>query len=131
MTRGEARVALNDMHTRAQQEVQKNVQRADTVFYSINPGGESIRLNVVSMRAENGMKSIADSTGGSAFVPNTDEDLEKVFKQIAAELHAQYLLQYYSNDESPTGKFIPIKVSLTAQKPYGVRARQGYYSRKH
>jgi len=124
MTRGEQRIALNDMHHKSQQDVQKNVQRADTVFYSINPSGESIRLNVISTRAENGMQAIADATGGTAFVPNTDQDLEKVFRQIAAELHAQYLLQYYSSDESPTGKFIPIKVTLTSQARYGVRARQ-------
>jgi len=130
MTRGETRIALNELHRRSQQDVQKNVQRADTVFYSINPSGESIRLNVVSTRAEDGMKVIADATGGTAFVPNTDQDLEKVFRQIAAELHAQYLLQYYSSDESPTGKFIPIKVTLPSQAQYGIRARQGYYAKK-
>jgi Ca-activated chloride channel family protein len=82
------------------------------------------------MRAENGMESTAQATGGTAFVPNTDQDLERVFRQIAAELRAQYLLQYYSNDESPTGKFIPIKVTLPAQSQLRIRARQGYYAKK-
>lgn len=131
MTRAEARSGLNDLHRKAIQDVQRAVQRADTVFYSINPSGESIRLNQISMRAENGMESTAQATGGTAFVPNTDQDLERVFRQIAAELRAQYLLQYYSNDESPTGKFIPIKVTLPAQSQLRIRARQGYYSKKH
>jgi Ca-activated chloride channel family protein len=129
-TRSEMRRSLDDMHQKAQADVQRSVQRADTVFYSINPGGESIRLNVISTRAENGMQMIATATGGSAFVPNTDQELEHVFRQIAAELRAQYLLQYYSNDESPAGKFLPIKVSLPAQPQLRVKARQGYYARK-
>jgi Ca-activated chloride channel family protein len=131
MTKAAAMTGRNDMHRRAVQNVQRAVQRADTVFYSINPSGESIRLNQISMRAENGMESTAQATGGTAFVPNTDQDLERVFRQIAAELRAQYLLQYYSNDESPTGKFIPIKVTIPAQSQLRIRARQGYYAKKH
>jgi Ca-activated chloride channel homolog len=125
-----AHATLDALHHRAQLDVQRAVQRADTVFFSINPSGDSIRLNVVSTRAQNGMQSIADATGGSSFVPNTDQDLERVFRQIAAELRAQYLLQYYSNDESPAGKFIPLKVSLPAQPQMKVRARLGYYAKK-
>lgn len=125
-----AHATLDALHHRAQLDVQRVVQRADTVFFSINPSGDSIRLNVVSTRAQNGMQSIADATGGSSFVPNTDQDLERVFKQIAAELRAQYLLQYYSNDESPAGKFIPLKVRLPAQPQMKVRARLGYYAKK-
>ena len=30
----------------------REVQQADTIFYSINPGGQSIRLNSVSMRGQ-------------------------------------------------------------------------------
>jgi Ca-activated chloride channel family protein len=125
-----AHATLDALHHRAQLDVQRVVQRADTVFFSINPSGDSIRLNVVSTRAQNGMQALADATGGSSFVPNTDQDLERVFKQIAAELRAQYLLQYYSNDESPTGKFVPLKVSLPAQPQMRVRARLGYYAKK-
>jgi len=122
--------SLDNLHLRAQQEVQRSVQRADTVFYSINPAGGSIRLNKISTRAQNGMQTIADATGGSSFVPNTDKDLERVFSQIESELRAQYLLQYYSNDQSPIGKFVPIKVAVPARPDLRVRARLGYYQKK-
>ena len=121
---------LQARHARAVEDVQRGVQRADVVFYSINPGGPSVRLNEISTRAQNGMRLVADSTGGTAYVPAKSADLETVFRQIAAELRAQYLLQYYSNSDAPPGKFLKIKVATPARPELRVRARQGYYSKK-
>jgi Ca-activated chloride channel family protein len=112
---------------RAVLEVEKAVQQADAAFYSINPGGQSIRLNEISMRSQNAMQSIAEATGGSAYVPDSDKDLERVFSEVAAELRGQYLLQYYSNSQSPGGQFRTIKVALPSHPEVRVRARQGYY----
>jgi len=112
---------------RAVLEVEKAVQQADAAFYSINPGGQSVRLNEISMRAQTAMQSIAEATGGSAYVPDSDKDLERVFSEVAAELRGQYLLQYYSNSQSPGGQFRTIKVALPSHPEVRVRARQGYY----
>ena len=125
-----ARRDLQSRHARAVQAVQRDVQRADAVFYSINPGGPSVRLNEISSRAQSGMQQLAESTGGTAYMPDRAEDLERIFRQIAAELRAQYLLQYYSNSNAPNGKFLRIKVGTTARPDLRVRARQGYYVRK-
>jgi Ca-activated chloride channel homolog len=104
------------------------VQRADAVFYSINPSGEALKLNKISTRGQVGMSTIATATGGSAFVPEYTENLEAVFQQIAAELRAQYLLQYYSKSEAASGTFLPIQVSTPRLSGNKIRARQGYYS---
>jgi Ca-activated chloride channel family protein len=111
-------------------EVQREVQKAEIAFYSINPSGEALRLNVISKRAQDGMEQLANATGGNSFVPEKLENLEVVFRQIAAELRSQYLLQYYSKDESPAGKFLRIRVQLPARPQLRVRARQGYYSKR-
>jgi Ca-activated chloride channel family protein len=108
-------------------EVQRAVQQADVAFYSINPGGPSVHLNLISTRAQNDMASIAQSTGGTAFVPNSDKDLERVFAEVAAELRGQYLLQYYSNSQAPGVQFRRIAVGLPTHLELRVRARQGYY----
>jgi VWFA-related protein len=111
--------------------VQKTVQQADAIFYSVNPGGPSIKLNQIAMRAERGMEAIAETTGGTAFVPDADADLERVFRQVAAELRGQYLLQYYADSEKiPAGSFRRIQVSVPARNEVRVRARQGYYAKK-
>jgi Ca-activated chloride channel family protein len=125
-----ARVGLQARHRRAVLDVQQAVQKADATFYSVNPGGPSVRLNDISMRAELGMQSIADATGGTAFVPDSDKDLEAVFRQVAAELRGQYLLQYYANAEASPGQFRRIKVSVPTHSDARVRARQGYYPKQ-
>jgi len=118
---------LQSRHRRAVNDVQKAVQKSDAAFYSINPGGPSIHLNEISMRAQRGMESIAKSTGGTAFVPDGEKDLEKVFSEVAAELRGQYLLQYYSNTQAPATQFRRILVAVPSHSELRVRARQGYY----
>ena len=126
-TRAAATENLQLRHRRAVSEVQKAVQKSDAAFYSINPGGPSVHLNQISTRAQRGMESIAQSTGGTAFVPDGEKDLEKVFNEVAAELRGQYLLQYYSNSQLSGVGFRTIKVALPSNSDFRVRARLGYY----
>lgn len=119
-----------NIHKRVMLEVQREVQKAEIAFYSINPSGEALKLNIISKRAQEGMEQIATATGGTSFVPEKLENLDAVFRQIAAELRSQYLLQYYSNDESPSGKFLRIKVNVPARPQLRIRARQGYYAKR-
>lgn len=127
VTPAAARMNLDARRQRAVLEVQKAVQQADAAFYSINPGGPSVHLNLISTRSQNAMQAIAESTGGNAFVPDGEKDLEKVFGEVAAELRGQYLLQYYSNAQTPGLKFRRIVVAVPSRSEVRVRARQGYY----
>lgn len=115
-----AHYKLND----ALRELQKN----DCLFYSINPTGSSLSLNKISTRGQSVMESMSAETGGKAFVPAKIGDLEAVFRQIAEELQAQYLLGYYSTDERIDGGFRKIKVQVPKRPDLRVRARQGYYA---
>src|SRR5215475_168104 len=108
----------------------RELQRADCLFYSINPSGPSIRLNKISLKAQEGMVMLASATGGAAFLPGSNEDLDNLFRQIAAELQAQYLLGYYSPDERTDGGFRRISVRVPKRPELRVRARQGYYAPK-
>ncbi len=127
--RAAARRDLQARHQRAVSGVQRNVQGADVVFYAVNPGGSSVRLNQISMRAQTGMQQVADATGGTAYVPARNEELDVIFRQIAAELRAQYLLQYLSNNQATAGKFLRIKVTAPARPDARIRARQGYFKK--
>jgi len=120
----EAQLRLVD---RSVSEVQREVQRAEITFYSINPSGQTMHLNVRTARAEKGMERIADATGGGAFIPNKPEELNAMFSRIAAELRSQYLLQYYSNTETSGNNFRNIKVAVPTHPDLRIRARQGYY----
>jgi Ca-activated chloride channel family protein len=127
--RAAARRDLQMRHQRAIAGVQRAVQGADAVFYSINPGGPSVHLNEISMRAQTGMQSVADATGGTAYIPARNDELDAIFRQVAAELRAQYLLQYLSNNQATAGKFLRIKVSTPARPDTRIRARQGYFKK--
>jgi VWFA-related protein len=50
-----ARQKQESLHKRALGEVLREVQRADAVFYSINPTGPGLRHNIISQRAQDGM----------------------------------------------------------------------------
>ncbi len=130
MTPRAALESLQKRRSRAVVDVQRAVQQADAAFYSVNPGGPSVRLNEISTRAQNAMQSIAESTGGTAFVPASEQDLERVFSEVAAELRGQYLLQYYSNNQAGGTQFRRIAVTLPTQSQLRVRARQGYYPKE-
>ncbi|HMJ25667.1 MAG TPA: VWA domain-containing protein [Pyrinomonadaceae bacterium] len=113
---------------RGQAEVLGEVQKAEVTFYSINPSGATMHLNVRTARSEKGMERIAQATGGAAFIPNSDgSDLKATFARIASEIRSQYLIQYYSNNRSGDRTFRRIAVSAPSQSQLRVRAREGYY----
>jgi Ca-activated chloride channel family protein len=106
----------------------KELQRSECLFYSINPSGSSIRLNKISLRAQDDLSSLASGTGGAAFLPEGVEDLDEAFGQIASDLRAQYLLGYYSTAEGSDGRFRRISVRAPRRPDLRIRARQGYYA---
>lgn len=108
----------------------RELQRAETLFYAINPSGPSIYLNRISVKGQEGMYKLATETGGMAFLPDKIEDLTKVFGQITAELQAQYLLGYYSTNETADGKFRRILVKSPKRPELRIRARNGYFAPK-
>lgn len=136
----------NEANVSERSRVLKSLQNADTVFYSINPAGSSYQLNKMSLFGQQNMQMFADSTGGSAYLPQfspidskddlqnsanarkNQEVLTRIFRQLANELQAQYLVQYYSESQFANGRYIKLNVGLqTPQQQYKVRARQGYF----
>ncbi len=130
-------------HVQAQTLVLKSLQNADTVFYTINASGPSVKLNVASQRAQNALQRFADETGGTAFLPQFITEvnsasfekqntriLANIFRQISAELRAQYLVQYYSTADFPANKYVKLNVGLANPSGLRLRARQGYFVKK-
>ncbi len=112
---------------KAQLDTQREVQGAEITFYSINPSGQTMHLNVRTARSELGMERIAAATGGAAFVPANESELAGIFRRIASEIRSQYLLQYYSNNQATNRAFRRIAVSVPGHAELRVRAREGFY----
>jgi len=99
--------------------------------FQVNPTTVALLyLIVIVLRGQEGMASLATGTGGAAFLLDKPEDLKAVFRQIAAELQAQYLLGYYSTDERRDGQFRRIAVRVPGRSDLRIRARQDYYATK-
>lgn len=145
----ELRVRARDTAKAVEQvRVLKALQNADAVLYAINPGGNSLQLNKMAVFGQENMQKFADETGGTSFLPKfqpvetadamqnsvnirkNTEMLERIFRQIASELRAQYLIQYYSESEFPVNKFVKLDVNVVPAGNSRVRARQGYYVKK-
>lgn len=135
----------NDAAAREQNRVLQALQNADAVFYSINPAGGSFQLNKMSQFGQSNLQKFADETGGAAFLPkflsvNTkdalqnsvnlklnQEALSRIFRGLANELQAQYLLQYYSESDFPIGTYVKLDVALQNPQNFRLRARKGYF----
>jgi VWFA-related protein len=135
----------NEASIGEQKRVLQALQNADAVFYSINPGGNSYQLNKGSLFGQSNLQKFADETGGTAFLPKFQpialkdnfqnsqnirlnaEMLTAIFQQLANELRAQYLVQYYSESEFPNNKYVKLDVGLNNPNKLRLRARQGYF----
>jgi Ca-activated chloride channel homolog len=122
-----AQQAQLDMNQKAQLDTQRDVQKAEITFYSINPSGQTLHLNVRTARAQQNMERMATATGGASFIPRDEAELPVIFDRIANEIRSQYLLQYYSNNQTGSRAFRRIAVSTPAQKGFRIRTREGYF----
>lgn len=135
----------DEANTGERTRVLKSLQDADTVFYSINPAGSSYKLNKMSQIGQANMEKFAVETGGTAFLPKflpidlkseyqnasnlkkNTEVLEAIFNQLANELRAQYLVQYYSDADYPSGRYVKVNIGVVNRPGVKVRAREGYF----
>ena len=57
-----------------------------------------MKSRMVSTRAS--LRDIAERTGGRAFFPKKEADLNKAFTEIEQELRTQYLIAYSSTNKT-------------------------------
>ncbi|MBV8572759.1 MAG: VWA domain-containing protein [Acidobacteriaceae bacterium] len=108
------------------QDALEAAQRADVVLYPIvvvpiaNDAGRNVG-------GEHALATMAASTGGRIFYPDTFERLDTAFGDVIAELRTQYLIGFYPKDvlEEPR-RYHPVDVQLD-NPSLKVSTRSGYY----
>jgi len=111
-------------------------QRSDAIIYGVHSTGVAPSASVQDLAGEFVLKAMCEDTGGRAFFPPIYEDqkkevrdLDEIYKRLAAEVRAQFVLTYYSKGEAKPGTFRAIRVGV--KRPgLQVRARRGYYAAK-
>jgi Ca-activated chloride channel family protein len=101
---------------------------AETVIYAIGIGDskyEGVDRDV--------LRGIAERTGGRAFFPKKDVDLNSVFKEIETELRTQYLIAYSSTNKNRNGAYRQIRIEVTnpalQKEQIKLRYRPGYFAK--
>jgi Ca-activated chloride channel homolog len=97
--------------------------RSEIIVYSIGIGGP--------MGVDSGtLKKIAAETGGRAFFPRNEADLDTAYAQIDEDLRSQYIMAYTPANGARDGSFRTIQVRVKNQKDLNVRYRRGYFAPK-
>jgi Ca-activated chloride channel family protein len=112
------------------------VQRADAIIYGVHSTGIPPSANVQDLAGEFVLRAIAEDTGGRAFYPAIRDDqrkeardLDEIYRRVAAEVRAHYVLTYYAKTDPAPDTFKTIRVE-TKRPGLQVRARRGYYTEK-
>ena len=95
---------------------------------SIRTGQRAGNANLRQLAAERRMQEFAAQTGGAVYSPIDEDELDRAFAQISAELSQQYILSYYPENESERrGEFREISLAVKNRQNLQVRTRKGYY----
>jgi VWFA-related protein len=100
---------------------------AETVVYVIGIG-DSKKDGV----DRDTLRKLAERTGGRAFFPKKDTDLEQAYREIEEELRTQYLIAYSSSNKKRDGAYRQIKIEVTnpdlQKEKIDLRHRPGYFA---
>jgi Ca-activated chloride channel family protein len=109
------------------QGVLEAARQSDASVYAVGLVGWSADDGMHTNQAV--LEQIARFTGGRAFFPGNDKEMEKAFDRIRTELHHQYRMGYVpEGGEEGSRQWREIRVELTRREDLLVRCRLGYYT---
>jgi VWFA-related protein len=98
---------------------------AQATVYVIGIGG----VAGVSFKGEKMLRRIAAETGGRAFFPATDDQLETVRGALADDVRYRYVFAYTPSNEKADGSWRAITLRCGVPD-YAIRTRPGYFAPK-
>lgn len=112
-------------------EVRRLMKESDVVTYAVGILDKRDASNAEGMQGQAFLDSLTGVTGGKAFYPNSDVEMDEIFERIALELRHQYSVGYTPRDFKPDGKWRKVRVKV--KPPRGlprlsVRHREGYFA---
>ena len=123
LTDGEDTSSHMKMH-----EAIERAQKADAFIYAIGIGDR-----YVASVDEGSLRKVAEQTGGRAYFPKRESDLQDAFAQIQRDLREQYLVAYSPSNKTKDGSYrrIEIQVLNPALKQQNLKLsyRAGYFAK--
>jgi Ca-activated chloride channel family protein len=112
-------------------EVRRLMRESDVITYAVGILDPRDARSMEGMRGQAFLDSLTSVTGGKAFYPRNDVELDEIFERIALELRHQYSVGYTPRNFEPNGKWRRVRVRV--KPPRGlprltVRSRDGYFA---
>jgi VWFA-related protein len=107
----------------------ESVLGAEAVVYVIGIGDSNFEgVNKGPIR------ELAEQTGGRAFFPKKETDLEAAFAEIERELRTQYLIAYSSTNKKRDGSYRKMTIEIInpdlKKEKLAIRHRPGYFAKR-
>ena len=112
-------------------EVRRLMKEADVTVYAVGIMDGRDAGSITGMQGQAFLDELTSVTGGKAFYPQTDVEMDEIFERIALELRHQYSIGFTPKDFTPDGKWHKTKVKVKPPRGISrltVRTREGYYA---
>jgi VWFA-related protein len=108
---------------RTLEEVLQTAQRSNATIYTIG-----IYDATDQDRNPRVLRKIAQLTGGRAYFPESLDDIERVWRDIAGGIRSQYTIGYFSSNSRRDGGFRKVKIVASGKggRTLRVNTREGY-----
>jgi Ca-activated chloride channel homolog len=118
---------VNTASRLSQKDAINQALAAETVIYAIGIRSEQYGID------RDGLRELAQRTGGRAFFPDKKFDLNAAFAEIELELRTQYMIAYSSSNKNRNGAYRKITIEITnpelRKDKLDIRHRPGYYAK--
>lgn len=108
-------------------EAIERAQKADALIYAIGIG-DRYTFGV----DEGALRKIAERTGGRAYFPRHERDLNDAFTQIQRDLREQYLVAYSPSNKARDGSYRKIEIQVVnpaLRQTLKLNYRAGYFAK--
>lgn len=112
-------------------ELRRLLKESDVTLYGIGILSGSDAGSSMGMEGQGILDELASVSGGKAFFPRSNAEMDDIFEQIALELRHQYSIGYRPVNFTNDGRWHKIKVKVTPPRGLPrlfVRAKDGYYA---
>ena len=108
----------------------ESIRLLRTADVTVYPIGFLTSRGSARLMQQGQLQEMARLTGGQALFPGSMKELEPMYKRIAAEIHAQYILGYVSTNTARDGKWRKVEIRLRrpASERLQLRTREGYFA---
>ncbi len=112
-------------------ELRRLLKESDVTLYGIGILSGSDAGSSMGMEGQGILDELASVSGGKAFFPRSNAEMDDIFEQIALELRHQYSIGYKPLNFTNDGRWHKIKVKVTPPRGLPrlfVRSKEGYFA---